>query len=85
MSAAASDITKGFTAEFIEREMELLRAIIDGKAIEHHLEPSYYKSLSYVTEKFKEMRENEGKEKEMRENEMIEKKVKNMEEKEQLI
>ena len=30
--------------------MELLNAIIDGKAIEHHLEPSYYKALKNVIE-----------------------------------
>jgi hypothetical protein len=41
----ASDMTKGLTADFIEREMALLAAIMDGKAIEHHLEPSYYKAL----------------------------------------
>lgn len=42
----ASDMTKGLTSDFIEREMALLAAIMDGKAIEHHLEPSYYKALS---------------------------------------
>ena len=46
LSLMASDMTKGLTADFIEREMALLAAIMDGKAIEHHLEPSYYKALS---------------------------------------
>jgi hypothetical protein len=45
LSLMASDMTKGLTADFIEREMALLAAIMDGKAIEHHLEPSYYKAL----------------------------------------
>ena len=50
MTSMATDITKGLTSEFIEREMELLTAIMDGKAVEHHLEPSYYKALSAVVD-----------------------------------
>lgn len=46
LSLIASDMTKGLTSDFIAREMALLAAIMDGKAIEHHLEPSYYKALS---------------------------------------
>ena len=50
ITSMATDITKGLTSEFIEREMELLTAIMDGKAVEHHLEPSYYKALSAVVD-----------------------------------
>ena len=50
MGTMASDITKGFSSDFIEREIELLSAIMDGKAIEHHLEPSYYKALCYAAD-----------------------------------
>ena len=42
----ASDISKGLTPEFIKREKELFAAILDGKAIEDHLEPSYFKAIS---------------------------------------
>jgi hypothetical protein len=41
----ASDISKGIESSFIERELGILNAIIDGRALEHHLEPSYYKAL----------------------------------------
>ena len=69
-SSLASDITKGLTSEFIEREMELLNAIIDGKAIEHHLEPSYYKALKNVIESYMRAMEREREEdEEMRGNE----------------
>ena len=50
MGTMAADITKGFSTDFIEREIELLSAIMDGKAIEHHLEPSYYKALCYAAD-----------------------------------
>ena len=42
----ATDISKGLTPEFIKREKELFAAILDGKAIEDHLEPSYFKAIS---------------------------------------
>ena len=50
LGTMAADVTKGLSSEFIEREMELLSAIMDGKAIEHHLEPSYYKALCNAVE-----------------------------------
>lgn len=34
--------------KFIDREMKLLQSILDGKALEHHLEPSYYIALNKV-------------------------------------
>jgi hypothetical protein len=54
ISVMAADMKKGLATEFIEREMEMLDAIINGKAIEHHLEPSYYKALKKASKKLKE-------------------------------
>lgn len=41
----ASDMSKGFESSFIDRELAILNALIDGRALEHHLEPSYFKAL----------------------------------------
>lgn len=41
----ASDISKGFDSSFVEREIGILNAIMDGSALDHHLEPSYFQSL----------------------------------------
>jgi len=41
----ASDMSKGFESSFIDRELGILNAIIDGRALEHHLEPSYFRAL----------------------------------------
>ena len=41
----ASDVSKGFESSFIDREIGILNAIIDGRALEHHLEPSYFQAL----------------------------------------
>jgi hypothetical protein len=35
----------GFGNKFIDREIQILNAIWDGRALEHHLEPSYYLAL----------------------------------------
>jgi hypothetical protein len=31
---------------FLDRELALLQSIVGGKAVEHHLEPSYYEALA---------------------------------------
>ena len=38
-------MSKGFESSFIDRELGILNAIIDGRALEHHLEPSYFRAL----------------------------------------
>jgi hypothetical protein len=45
LSGVAADVSRGFEGKFVEREMQLLSAILNGKALEHHLEPSYFKAL----------------------------------------
>lgn len=40
-------IPGGITTElFLKQELDLLSAIMDGRALEHHLEPSYYSALT---------------------------------------
>jgi len=41
----ASDISKGLDSSFIDREIGILNAIVDGRALEHHLEPAYFFAL----------------------------------------
>lgn len=41
----ASDISKGFDSSFVEREIGILNAIMDGSALDHHLEPAYFSSI----------------------------------------
>jgi hypothetical protein len=36
---------KIFEINFIEKEIQMLNAILDGRALEHHLEPSYFSAL----------------------------------------
>jgi hypothetical protein len=40
------DVSGGLESSFVERELNLLSAIVDGTALEHHLEPSYYDALA---------------------------------------
>lgn len=56
----ATDISKGLTPEFIKREKELFAAILDGKAIEDHLEPSYFKAISKAVLSALEIQDSEG-------------------------
>lgn len=42
------DISGGIDEGFVVREIELLNSILDKRALEHHLEPSYFTSLSRV-------------------------------------
>lgn len=36
---------------FINKEVQFLQSILDGRALEHHLEPSYYQALESVISK----------------------------------
>ena len=47
---AAADVSLGIDDRFIEREMEMLSAILNGKALDHHLEPSYFIALQKAVE-----------------------------------
>lgn len=42
------DVSGGIDEGFVAREMELLNSMLDKRALEHHLEPSYFTSLSGV-------------------------------------
>ena len=39
------DISSGMDPQFVQRELELLDSILDARAVEHHLEPSYFCSI----------------------------------------
>ena len=43
--ATIKDISNGMDPQFVQRELELLDSISDARAIEHHLEPSYFCSI----------------------------------------
>lgn len=49
-SLVSSMITSAIEPEksFIDKEVKLLQSILDGRALEHHLEPSYYQALEAV-------------------------------------
>ena len=39
------DISSGMDPQFVQRELELLDSLLDARAVEHHLEPSYFCSI----------------------------------------
>ena len=47
----AATVSGGVQQEFVERELSLLASILDQRAIEHHLEPSYFRSLTAIEAK----------------------------------
>jgi hypothetical protein len=48
--ALVADVLGGVDPGFVDRELMLLRSIFEGRALEHHLEPSYFLALSNVIE-----------------------------------
>ena len=46
----AASISGGVQPKFVEGELALLASILDQRAIEHHLEPSYFRSLSAIVD-----------------------------------
>ena len=48
VEAFIADIAGGIDEGFIERELAILRSIVDGRALDHHLEPSYFLALKKV-------------------------------------
>ena len=50
ISGLASDLQGGVDAAFVEREVKILRSILEGRALDHHLEGSYFKALKFVVE-----------------------------------
>jgi hypothetical protein len=50
VGGVAPDVSIGIDDRFIEREMEILSSILSGKALEHHLEPSYFIGLQKAVE-----------------------------------
>lgn len=48
VEAFIADIAGGVDESFIERELSIFRSIIDGRALDHHLEPSYFLALKKV-------------------------------------
>ena len=49
------DLSSGMDPMFVQRELELLDSILDTRAVEHHLEPSYFSSIQnfFINEKRK--------------------------------
>ena len=45
MYTVIKDISSGMDPQFVQRELELLDSILDTRAVEHHLEPSYFSSI----------------------------------------
>ena len=45
LGSAAADVSRGLEQGFVEGERQLLQAILNGTALEHHLEPSYFAAL----------------------------------------
>ena len=45
LGSAAADVSRGLEPGFVEGERQLLQAILNGTALEHHLEPSYFTAL----------------------------------------
>lgn len=39
------ELPGGLDSSFVEKEMRLMSAILDGSALNHHLEPFYYHAL----------------------------------------
>ena len=48
--------------DFLERELGMLQALVDKRAIEHHLEPSYFNALLAVLGEYHELVEGQGEE-----------------------
>ncbi len=46
----AASVGGGLQKKFVERELSLLASILDQRAIVHHLEPSYFRSLTAMIE-----------------------------------
>lgn len=47
---AARELSGGVQRQFIDRELEMLASILDSRALEHHLEPSYFEALLALAE-----------------------------------
>ena len=45
LGSAAADLSRGLDPAFVDRERRLLGSLLDGTALEHHLEPSYFTAL----------------------------------------
>jgi hypothetical protein len=50
LGSAAADVSRGLEQGFVEGERQLLQAILNGTALEHHLEPSYFVALQKALE-----------------------------------
>jgi hypothetical protein len=44
-------VAAGSQNEFVSRELDLLSSLVQGTAVEHHLEPSYFNSFSSIVTK----------------------------------
>ena len=52
----AASVSGGLQKQFVE-ELSLLASILDQRAIVHHLEPSYFRSLTAMVEAIEERRQ----------------------------
>lgn len=53
LSSAVASFLEPETS-FIDKEVKLLQSILDGRALEHHMEPSYYDALEKVIAQYSE-------------------------------